>query len=776
MRKKIVVTLLATAMALNVSACAVTKYVDKDLISDLMSAVREAVNEVEEEESRQESIAESITESVAESIAESETEVVSEEETDVESEEETIVTESETEPEEDPAEIMELTKLTFVSEDNKYKPMNVEANAPEYSVKADLSNIENLNQFTNLTKDQKAMIAKNGFVVVPTDKEQLFYIYEDNTYKQVPSFITADSVLQLYHIYYDYALRNVEADYFYDDALTMNQAMLKKLMNQYEDVTDEKMKSVLKMDLAYFTVSAMLLDQKLPGKLDSEVKKLAQEEYDLIMAADDFAYSPIFGYRMDYSLFTVRGHYTRSEELQKYFRAFIWYGVAPFALNPEEEDITLGALTVAATLEDSKKAKACWSKIYATTGFMVGQSDDVTPLQLLEYVKNTLGKVPNIDEWTENLDALYANMDALPAAQIVSKQGQAVKCPQMRFMGQRYIPDSEILQNLCDEYDRPVPTGLDVMAVYGSEQAEKLLEEIYRPTELWSGYADNYAKMAMKFRGQSVEEQTSNVYTTWLYILNQLNSTKAEGYPFFMQNEAWRNKSLTTSLGSWAELRHDTILYGKQSGAECGGGDEPPQIMSYVEPDPEFFNRLYWLTETTKNGLKERGMLSNDMDYKTDTMLRLLEFLRNCAEKELRGEDLSAEDRYSLLVYGGTLEYISSSIAEASDWYMIESETDRNMAVVADVHTTLAGYLEEAVGSACEIYVAIPQDGKVYLTRGAVFDYYEFMSPTRLQDETWQKMLKEGTQPERVPYANTFLNEEGAEEMPLPDAPYSTGC
>ena len=38
---------------------------------------------------------------------------------------------------------------------------------------------------------------------------------------------------------------------------------------------------------------------------------------------------------------------------------------------------------------------------------------------------------------------------------------------QMRFMGQRYIPDSRFCKAL-GTYDRPVPTGLDLFAVFGS--------------------------------------------------------------------------------------------------------------------------------------------------------------------------------------------------------------------------------------------------------------------------------------------------------------------
>ena len=53
--------------------------------------------------------------------------------------------------------------------------------------------------------------------------------------------------------------------------------------------------------------------------------------------------------------------------------------------------------------------------------------------------------------------------------------------------------------------------------------------------------------------------------------------------------EAWGRRMLNTQLASWAELRHDTILYAKQTytgGVAC----EFPDAL--VEPYPAFFARL----------------------------------------------------------------------------------------------------------------------------------------------------------------------------------------
>ena len=161
--------------------------------------------------------------------------------------------------------------------------------------------------------------------------------------------------------------------------------------------------------------------------------------------------------------------------------------------------------------------------------------------------------------------------------------------------------------------------------------------------------------------------------------------------------------------------------------------------------------------------------------YKLEQFEDMLDFLKTCALKELNGENLSSEEQYTILTFGGTLEYLSSSIAEADGWYLVESDTDRNMAVIADVHTASGLYLEVGVGTAAEMYVAIPQNGKVYLTRGAVFDYYEFTSNERLTDEAWQEKLNKETI-DRPPFVDSFMDDIPGREVPVPDEPYSTGC
>lgn len=680
----------------------------------------------------------------------------------------------------------ELLNLSFETRFNTayaaYEPLEYEANAPAYSIEADLSNVVNMDQYPNLTQAQRDKIAGNGFVVIPTDSEQIFYIYEDNAYKNIPSFVTVDSVLQVYHVFFDYSLRTIETNYLLDDLKTLNSNMLNELITEYNSTDNELVKEEVLNTIGYFAVSGLCLGSVLPADFPQEILPAVQAEYDLILAAEgELEKSPLLGSKIDYSLFTVRGHYTRSDELGDFFRAMSWYGVAPMpfydANGARDESSAMKAIisTIALCRLAEEQGVELWNNIYNITSFYVGEADDISPADLAEIITEVYSEQPNIEEIYGRLDEFYAPLDSLPAPLINSKTEGATTGLQFRFMGQRYIPDSEILQNLSEPYVRPFPTGVDVFGVFGSERAEELLDEIYQPTVLWPEYQEEYDKLSDKFRNLTVSDWTQNVYYTWLYTLNSFTGTYGEGYPLFMQNQAWQDKSLSTALGSWAELRHDTILYGKQSGAECGGGDEPPQLKGYVEPNPETFNRLLWLTQCTKENLHAKGYLDNMMEYKLETFEEMLTFLRDCALKELRGEDLSVEENYTLLTYGGTLEHITASIAEADNWYLVESDTDKNMAVIADVHTVQAQYLEAAVGHAAEIYVVISQGGELYLTRGAVFDYFEFVSDQRLTDEEWQTQIKESV-PERPPFTNSYMDEESAGSVPVPDMPYTTGC
>src|SRR5262249_28890023 len=122
----------------------------------------------------------------------------------------------------------------------------------------------------------------------------------------------------------------------------------------------------------------------------------------------------------------------------------------------------------------------------------------------------------------------------------------------------------------------------------------------------------------------------------------------------------YRTKTLNTALASWAQLRHDTILYAKQSytmrltSLIISRPPEPPQ--GYVEPIPEFYARLLALTRMTNQGLSEMKVLDAKARNRLDTFEKLLERLLAISEKELANQELKEDDYQFIRTFGKNLE------------------------------------------------------------------------------------------------------------------------
>ena len=81
----------------------------------------------------------------------------------------------------------------------------------------------------------------------------------------------------------------------------------------------------------------------------------------------------------DYSQYVPRGHYTRSEQLQRYFRTMMWYGRINMRLQKPDE--TRMALLITYILRNTtvsgKPAADVWARVYDPTVFIVGKADDL---------------------------------------------------------------------------------------------------------------------------------------------------------------------------------------------------------------------------------------------------------------------------------------------------------------------------------------------------------------------------------------------------------------
>jgi hypothetical protein len=659
-----------------------------------------------------------------------------------------------------------------------YVPVPVDVIPAVATYSTNLDEVANPQDIHSLNDAQRALLEQNGFVVVPTEIWQIYTIYQNAEESGDPILVTTDAMLHTFHILYDYCLRFAEIERFVNDLQGLNAAMIEAAQAQYASASGD-VQEAARRNLAFFTVASVLLDPDtdIPAVVADEVSA----ELSLIEAHSGFALSPIFGYEEDYSQYVPRGHYTRNETFKRYFKAMMWYGRMSFRLKPgiQEEDIASGLmetrqaiLIVSALLNaqvDGEPALDVWERVYEPTVFFVGKTDDLNVYDYAQAIRAVYGEDLTLDALADEskLDTFIEQAMALRPPKIVGGYVTDQEDPQIvtrsfRFMGQRFIPDSYIFQQLVydkvmlyqgsgrpftlvDSQAGPIrgfPRGLDVPAVLGSAQAETILRA-EGDTE-YDGYDAQLAKLRAEFADLPDEQWTENLYWSWLYSLRPLLEVKGEGYPVFMQNPAWADKDLNAFLGSWAELRHDTILYAKQSYTVVATGimPEPELAKGYVEPQPAVYARLAALARQMRDGLDERGLVNDELRQKLNRLEDLLLALKDVSEKELANQPLTEEEYALIRNIGHTLENITTFSTEMTE--ELTSETDERMAIVADVHTDPNGkqVLEEGVGDAFTIYAVVPVEDHTVVAKGGVFSYYEFKQPMseRLTDEAWQAL------------------------------------
>ncbi|MBI5676203.1 MAG: DUF3160 domain-containing protein [Nitrospirae bacterium] len=653
--------------------------------------------------------------------------------------------------------------------------------------------ISNLFQYGSFNEDQMRLIKRNGFVVTPAKHEQLYHVYEQNDYDKVPSFITTDSLLQIYSILFDNTLRRAEEGKLRTDLLKLTEAAMKIARKKYETSgTDLSKKKSAKESLAYFSVPYVLLsgDSK---KLHNDIKGIVGEEIarieahalllpPAILAADNAAYEDPDNKDLwvDYTQFVPRGHYTRSDALKSYFKAALWYGLYPLHIRDGFEQTALTALMVKDILFEAKLIDL-WRDIYTITAFYAGSSDDLDPMDLNNMAEEAFGRESNYSD-KEKLKIFikiakdkYKSKTRIKHIYVDAANNKKEQGAIFKLMGQRYIPDSEIMQRLVTE-SRLFPKGLDVMAALGNRLSESLMLNNYKAD--WQKGFPEYPKELEKLKSEfgHIDEAgwKKNLYMSWLWSLKSLFEAHKEGnMQFFFKGNGWEAKSLNTSLASWTELRHNTILYAKQSmiAAEAGeGGEEhwvwfPEPPRGYVEPNAEFFKRLITTIDLSEKVLESSGLMEKGIKEDFSIFREMVLFLKGIVDKENKGIERTTKEYARIIGFGGELEQLTLRILvmvynSEIEWGEM-NDYEKRIPIVADVHTAYYigehNVLEEAVGWANEIYVAVEEGGLYRLTRGAVFTYYEFRQPAsdRLTDEKWQDILISG---KNIPAAPEWTN------------------
>ncbi len=411
--------------------------------------------------------------------------------------------------------------------------------------------------------------------------------------------------------------------------------------------------------------------------------------------------------------------------------------------------------------------------------FFVGKQDNVSLPAMDELISECgIGKVDELLD-DQNMQGFMDSLRIKPYAgqQILSQvlrenSKDSASSQPSAFMpfGQRFVIDSYVtgqvvFDRILYQGDKPcrlLPSTLDVMFALGNDAATQLLiPELHQ----WK-YSDNLAGLRFLIDQYPVEFWESSLYNMWLYAIKSLNpDPNDERTPEFMKTGAWGLEKMNTQLSSWAELRHDNLLYAKQS--YTGGSCSHPE--GYVEPIPEFFNRMKRMAVIAGEKFSGLSYLweddpEDDPARYFDHMYAICDTLETIAEKELVGIELT--DRECRFFDDVVFKGFAGSAFVPDGWYTklvyLDQDLFKENLVVADYHTVPydcvgrpLGWVSHAGTGSPDMIIAIANlpNGQACAFMGPVASYHEYKTSNflRLTDSEWEaSYLDESLRPEWV--------------------------
>jgi hypothetical protein len=638
-------------------------------------------------------------------------------------------------------------------------------------------------------------LGRFGFVVSDSKRMPTFFAGYERIYAEhLPLYVSIDSILYALHRSYDQILSTVEQAWL--------APALKELLEKARDRLAALPRDGAAADLDVYLAVALGL---LEGNTERPVAGGDRAAIDRIVAAaqahNGTGNLDLFGASRDedYSQFAPRGHYLGNLDLERYFQSMIWLGRVDLRLIetlPDGHQVLRrrqleAAAKLAVVLDEPLRAEL--SRMDAALEAFVGPVDSMK-FDQLDGMLADLGGARAIAQSSDQELAAAILRRGYGVQRVAShlmtngwKEGTLPLDRSFALMGQRYTIDAHVFSNLV--YDRvahgkslrmmPSPLDAAFVALKNDRAFALLLPELER-----FRYAPDAEAMRKLFDDRT--DWNSSLYDAWLFALRELSPRRdevaapaAHGLPTVAATEAWARRLLNTQLASWAELRHNTILYTKQSysmGAMCEYPD------AYVDPYPAVYRAIGAFAERGRQMADRLAGRSNPRDIALyfEHLGQVTAKLEAMAESERKKQPFTAEQmafiQDTISVHRGC-----GGPASYSGWYPqlffspeAASEFDP---IIADVHTQNTDEAGNRIGRVLHVATGSP---RLFVTTvdtchgprayvGLVSSYFEKTTDGfhRLNDKEWAGEFAPppASSPADVPWVKDFVVRGG----PPPD-------
>ncbi|NOZ60257.1 MAG: DUF3160 domain-containing protein [Calditrichaeota bacterium] len=696
---------------------------------------------------------------------------------------------------------------------------------------SDYSYLDSVIEKLELTTDELDLLGQNHFFAT----ERLSYSCFGEAFHKIygldlPVFVSTDAILQAVHNSYDLILMDLEIAFLEQQLSHFLESLYQtfpQLLSQYQNESQLSL-SLEDVDL-YVTIAYSLSQNSLQLPQYTNQEKV-QQVWNAIFS-EQMTNMALFSEHVreiDFSQFKPRGHYNQlffdpitltERTLENYFRTMMWLGRIDFLLTPPpsfseqpwtESDLkrmTIDAFLVNELL-DLAGVRNLLDQNNQIIDALVGESDNLTPTEFVvaadsagihhasdllddsnfrQFQQALSSSVNSSQRILSNffiMDPFASEPDTLPVS--------------FKLMGQRFVLDSYIFSQIV--YDRiifngrkiwrPMPDPLDAMFVLGNDDALYLLSEEITKYK----YASQLA--ALRYLTDAYDDSfwQKSVYNLWLNALRSLNPAKRTGYfPIFTKTAAWHQQKLNSQLASWSQLRHDNLLYAKQS---YTGGTVCSYPHSFVEPNLSFFTEMKFLAENAgdifQRILPQNNPLCDSVIFHWQRFAGIMGKLKEIVRKEINRENFTDEEIEFLQRM--LFKESGSGAPPFSGWYAdLFYGWEKGAKIdylVADVHTQPTDEFGNIVGRILHVGVGQVNMG-VFLADspsndfrptcfvGPVMSYYEKITENfnRLTDDDWAEMVNNDQTPERPDWVNLYLTDKAGKKRPagteLPGIPYT---
>ena len=518
------------------------------------------------------------------------------------------------------------------------------------------------------------------------------------------------------------------------------------------DLTDEQVQNLI------------INKQKwLLSKLPSEYQKSVQDTMDEVLNATNTEGENILletfstgmignfwmfnGLKFDYTQFKPRAHYTTDSLLKTYFIAM--KRLMREKLFFADKKVATASLIMVNNIKNNDLTE--FTTFYNFIQKLIGEDDDVNISDIQKFITDQGWTGDNaIIQWVN--DTVQKKLMTLRPQRIMSvsyttaTEG-AVTEQQAKdttagfvFFGEKFTIDSRFFDQFTagsaekeSEYKPRVQSALmvadNLLNIPVTQRFAKLwLEKNQSQFEISPAQMTGYNRVKWEVSQNKILTTFNfgtTVYHTWLNMLATLFISGGNNVPYFMEDLVYQNKLLNTYLGSYTELKHDTLLYVKQAYAELGGGGdgpcsqavEPPALPVpkwYVEPNIDLIDQIITLAQETNT-------FFSGTQYQQ--LITYLTFVKKIAIAQTQNQKISDEDFDTLRLSENTL----TDITTPTKLFGQPLQKEKRWSIIADIFTSgKYGPLYEAVGRPYMLAIMINDVNGARIVLWPIFSHYEF--------------------------------------------------